>query len=71
MNKFKNKRDLKKIVLKLKLKLDSSDGSFEDEDNSVISIDFQNIVEMEKNAGQFSSKVKNHKLINIGIITDV
>jgi hypothetical protein len=25
MNKFKNKKDLKKIILKLKLKLDSSD----------------------------------------------
>ena len=34
MNKFKNKRDLKKIILKLKLKLDSSDENSVNEDSS-------------------------------------
>lgn len=37
MNKFKNKKDLKKIILKLKLKLDSSDddNTFESGNNSI------------------------------------
>ena len=36
MNKFKNKRDLKKIILKLKLKLDSSDENSVNDDSSQI-----------------------------------
>lgn len=34
MNKFKHKRDMKKIILKLKLKLDSSDESSLNDENS-------------------------------------
>lgn len=36
MNKFKNKKDLKKIILKLKLKLDSSDENSADGVSSII-----------------------------------
>lgn len=48
MNKFKNKKDLKKIVLKLKLKLDSSDGSSIDDDLSSKFRDSQSIIDNEK-----------------------
>jgi hypothetical protein len=34
MNKFKHKRDLKKIILKLKLKLDSSDDNSNNDGSS-------------------------------------
>eukprot|EP00347_Sterkiella_histriomuscorum_P014705 403359865 len=66
MNKFKNKKDLKKIILKLKLKLDSSDENSINEDSSQLILSQKGINQVKEEDRLINSKEDSHQSKSLG-----